>query len=276
MPPVAIDDVRRFWNANPLWSGDSRYDVGSREFFNEHRRVVIDDCMAGRFDERTMPASDHSRRVLDLGCGPGFWTVELARWGCREIVAADLTPKALELARRRCKLFGVDADFSLQNAESLTFADASFSHVNCQGVIHHTPQTDSCAQEIARVLEPGGTASISVYYRNVFIRTWPYLNWVGKLAALAGAKLRGRGRETLYKTGDVDDLVRRFDGAENPIGKAYSRRQFIAMLGPHFDVKETYLHFFPARSLPFRLPNMAHRALDRRAGFMIYATLEKR
>lgn len=275
-PPATVEDVRRFWDANPLWAGASQYDVGTREFFDEHSRVVIDDCFAGRFDERTIPAPDKRRRVLDLGCGPGFWTVELGRRGCQNIVAADLTPRAVELARQRCKHFAITADFRLENAESLSFPDASFSHVNCQGVIHHTPNTEACVQEIARVLEFGGTASISVYYRNVIIRTWPVLGWAGNLASLAGAKLRGRGRENLYCIRDVVDLVRRFDGAENPIGRAFTRGQFLAMLEPHFRVEQTYLHFFPARSLPIRIPQRIHRALDHCAGFMIYASLQKR
>ena len=50
-----LDDVRNFWNENPLWTGESKHDVGSVQFFDEHRRVYIDDCFAGKFDLRFMP-----------------------------------------------------------------------------------------------------------------------------------------------------------------------------------------------------------------------------
>ena len=130
--------------------------------------------------------------------------------------------------------------------------------------------------EIARVLAPGGTASISVYYRNALLRMWPLLSPVGRLVHRLGGGLKGRGREHIYAVRDADEIVRTYDGAENPVGKSYTRRQFVALLEPHFVVKETFLHFFPARTLPFALPRAVHRWLDRRAGFLIYASVRRR
>ena len=66
-----------------------------------------------------------------------------------------------------------------------------------------------------------------------------------------------------------------YDGSANPVGKAYSRRQFRAMLEPHFRVESLALHFFPARALPFRLPAGVHRLLDVSLGFLVYARLVK-
>jgi hypothetical protein len=83
-------------------------------------------------------------------------------------------------------------------------------------------------------------------------------------------------RESIYATTDTNEIVRLFDGAENPIGKAYSRKEFVTMLEPHFTIEQTFLHFFPARSLPFPLPKILHRLLDRILGFMIYASLIKK
>src|SRR6266550_3152959 len=151
-----VDDVRAFWEANPLFTGESAFAPGTREFFEEHFRVTVEDCFAGELDLRVFPSAANADRVLDLGCGPGTWTIELTRRGARSVVAADLTERALELTRRRAELFGVHIETSRQNAEALTFESASFSHVNCNGVIHHTPDTEACVREIARVLRPGG------------------------------------------------------------------------------------------------------------------------
>ena len=87
--------------------------------------------------------------------------------------------------------------------------------------------------------------------------------------------MKGRGRENIFSEGYVDEIVRLYDGKDNPIGKSYSRAQFVSMLEKHFEVVETYLHFFPARALPFGIPRALHRWLDRRLGFMIYATLRR-
>ena len=130
-------------------------------------------------------------------------------------------------------------------------------------------------REIARVLRPQGTAVISVYYKNLFLRSWPVIKPVGKLLSMLGAGLKGRGREGIYSRDQVDEIVRLFDGDNNPIGKAYSQRSLIQMLSPYFQVERTFLHFFPARSLPFSIPSWLHRILQRNLGFLILAICRK-
>jgi hypothetical protein len=126
------------------------------------------------------------------------------------------------------------------------------------------------------VLEDGGTAIISVYYKNIALQLWPALRWLGKLVSKMGGKLIGRGREHIFEVRDVEEIVRLYDGADNPIGKSYTRKEFAKMLSPYFHVEETFLHYFPARSLPFKMPTVLHRLLDRYAGFLIYASVRKR
>ncbi len=274
-----LDEVKNFWEENPLWTGESQYEEGSLDFFNEHRRVYYDDCFAGSFDNRFLPPSrkDLERiKLLDLGCGIGFWTVEFAMRGYSNLHAADLTRKGIEITKRRLDLLNLSAELSIQNAENTDFPDVSFDHVNCQGVIHHTPDTGATIKEISRILKDNGTASISVYYKNFFLRSWNVLRPFGFFFTCLGAKLNGRGRENIFRQSDVDEIVRLYDGVDNPIGKSYTEKEFVSMLSPYFHVEETYLHFFPARSLPFRMPGFLHRFLDKNFGFMIYATLRKR
>ena len=271
-----IDNVRAFWQNNPLWTGESKYPAGSREFFAEHRQTYIEDCFAGTLDERIFPLGSLSDRVLDLGCGPGFWTVELGLRGCSNLWACDLTENAVQLAKRRCDLYGCKAEFLVGNAESLSIGSGYFTHVNCQGVIHHTPDTPATVSEIARVLCDGGTASVSVYYTNILLRAWPALNFAGRWLFKLGIGLKGRGREDIVKHRNAAEIVRRYDGAQNPIGKSYSRQEFVELLETHFHVREIYFHFFPARALGVRIPKALHRVLDRMLPFMIYASVEKK
>ena len=64
--------------------------------------------------------------------------------------------------------------FHIQNCENLHFENETFDHVNCQGVVHHTPNTQKAINEIFRVLKRGGKASISVYYKNFLLRNYKY------------------------------------------------------------------------------------------------------
>jgi ubiquinone/menaquinone biosynthesis C-methylase UbiE len=214
-------------------------------------------------------------RILDLGCGVGFWTAEFAMRGLGQIEAADLTKSALQITRKRLAAYGLKATLAQENAEKLTYKKETFDHVNCQGVIHHTPKTEKAVSEIARVLRPGGTATISVYYRNLLLELWPLLRCVGWLLAALGGGMKGRGREKIFLEKNIDEIVRLYDGSQNPLGKSYTRRHFTGLLEPYFKIEEVYFHFFPARALPFKIPKMLHRWLDETLPFMIYASLRK-
>jgi SAM-dependent methyltransferase len=89
-------------------------------------------------------------RVLEVGCGWG----ELAEWIERdtgaEVVAVDLSPRMVELARER----GVDA--RVADVQELPFADGQFDLVVAAWMLYHVPDIDLALAEIARVLRPGG------------------------------------------------------------------------------------------------------------------------
>ena len=44
---TSIDRVKEFWEESPLWTGESKYQVGSIDFFQEHKKVYFEDCFAG-------------------------------------------------------------------------------------------------------------------------------------------------------------------------------------------------------------------------------------
>jgi len=89
-------------------------------------------------------------RVLEVGCGWG----ELAAWIARDtgavVVATDLSPRMVELARE----LGVDAQVA--DVQELPFPDASFDVVVAAWMLYHVPDLERAFAEIARVLRPGG------------------------------------------------------------------------------------------------------------------------
>jgi SAM-dependent methyltransferase len=89
-------------------------------------------------------------RVLEVGCGWG----ELAEWVAREtgaeVVATDLSPRMVELARER----GIDA--TVADVQLLPFDDGAFDVVVAAWMLYHVPDLDRGLGEIARVLRPGG------------------------------------------------------------------------------------------------------------------------
>lgn len=100
-------------------------------------------------------------RVLDLACGPGIVTAQLAERAA-EVVAFDATPEMLRRARERCEKAGLsNVAFEQGDAEALPFDDASFDGIATRLAIHHFAHPDRVIAEMFRVLRPGGTMVIA-------------------------------------------------------------------------------------------------------------------
>ncbi|HZA37564.1 MAG TPA: class I SAM-dependent methyltransferase [Candidatus Baltobacteraceae bacterium] len=109
-----------------------------------------------RWARRVKMLSGHLKpemTVLELGCGTGYFTRELARSGA-DIVAIDVSPELLEIARTNCSAPNVR--FEIQNAYALTYSNATFDSVVGSSVLHHL-EIEEAVREIYRVLKPGGT-----------------------------------------------------------------------------------------------------------------------
>lgn len=112
MSEKTIEDVRSFWESNPLFADESIAEVGSKQYFEEHKRIIIEDCLAGELDPRTLPSGMSNEHILDLGCGPGFWTIELSLNGARKITSADLTNQAVKIVKMRAAPLPASAQYT--------------------------------------------------------------------------------------------------------------------------------------------------------------------
>lgn len=115
-----------------------------------------------RMTDLTIAALDWSGlRVLDVGCGDGAYTLEIARRGHpREIHGIDLAPAAIDAARARTT--SPEVSFSVCSADGLPFGDDSWDIVNLRGVLHHMDDPRRGVAEALRVaprvfvIEPNG------------------------------------------------------------------------------------------------------------------------
>ncbi|HZI46936.1 MAG TPA: class I SAM-dependent methyltransferase, partial [Pyrinomonadaceae bacterium] len=157
--------VRAFWQAHPCGTKFSDAEIGTREFFE---RVE-----AHRYEkEWHIPAAadftnTDGLKVLEIGCGLGTDGAQFAKAGA-DYTGVDLTEAAIELARKRFELFGLQGNFQVVDAEQLTFPDESFDLVYSHGVLHHTPDINASVHEIHRVIRPGGRAIVMLYHRGSY------------------------------------------------------------------------------------------------------------
>lgn len=163
-------------------------------------------------------------RVLEVGCGAGSHSALFAHHGAI-VTALDLSEERVQATRRKFELLGADGRgcIALQgDAERLPFPDDCFDIVYSNGVLHHSPDTRAALAELRRVLKPGGRAVVMLYCRSS-INWWVTL-WLGH-GIMKGRLLRGRdalGSDTEWAGGQGRT-------AENPVTRAYSRREIGAM-----------------------------------------------
>jgi ubiquinone/menaquinone biosynthesis C-methylase UbiE len=110
--------------------------------------------------ERFVAPSD---RVLDIGCGPGRFTLELARIGAR-VVAADVSPGQLELHRKYVPDDAVESREVADVTDLSQFENDSFDAAVCFGgpLSYALERAPHAVTELTRVTRSGGHVLVSV------------------------------------------------------------------------------------------------------------------
>ncbi|HWX98966.1 MAG TPA: methyltransferase domain-containing protein [Mycobacterium sp.] len=130
---------------------------------NPLRRAIVNP--ARKVDGLGLTGSEH---VLEVGPGPGFYSVEIARrltYGRLDLF--DIQPEMLETARRQLERAGFrDIGYAAgQAGEGFPFPDNTFDAAFLAAVIGEVPDKQACIRSLACVLKPGG--------RLVFAETFP-------------------------------------------------------------------------------------------------------
>lgn len=95
-------------------------------------------------------AGRRPRRLLDVGCGHGWFGARVQRELGTDVVAIDQSERMVELARAEA------LDARIADVQSLPFADGEFDCVSAHWMLYHVSDIELGLSEIARVLEPGG------------------------------------------------------------------------------------------------------------------------
>jgi SAM-dependent methyltransferase len=192
-------------------AGGARYDPGSVRGYYD----ALGEREWGRFERGPADRVNlhlhrwHLRRhvrpgqhVLDVGAGPGRFTIELARLGAR-VTVGDLSPVQLELNRRRVQAPGAEGSVVARSVMDVTDLGAlpggRFDAAVCYGgaLSYGFDRADQAVGELLRVTKPGGLVLLSVM---------PRLGTSRRCLAdgLAAARAHGPGAvDAVLATGDL-------------------------------------------------------------------------
>ncbi|MFF0494133.1 class I SAM-dependent methyltransferase [Nocardia sp. NPDC004068] len=167
------------------------------ETYDDKWSISYDErCIAyarGRFDAVAPNAPLPYERALELGCGTGFFLLNLMQSGvAKRGSVTDLSPGMVKVALRNAEHLGLEVDGRVADAETIPYDDDTFDLVVGHAVLHHIPDVELALKECLRVLKPGGrfvfagepTTVGNLYARKLGQITWKATTEVTKLPFL--------------------------------------------------------------------------------------------
>ena len=104
------------------------------------------------------------KKVLDMGCGSGRFTLGFAQLGVEKVIGIDLGKTGIDVGRKISQKSGLtNIEFIEDSVLSLPFEDDSFDFVFSKGVLHHTGNLEKGLDEYHRVLKKGGQGFLYLY-----------------------------------------------------------------------------------------------------------------
>lgn len=158
-------------------------------------------------------------KILEIGVGLGAEHKKFAENNA-DLYGIDLTSRSIIHTKRRLSYLGLKSNIEKGDAEKLEFPDNFFDKIFSWGVIHHSPDTRQCVNEIFRVLKKDGEAKIMIYHKWSMLGFMLYFRY-----AILGFKP--------WLT--IDDVFNKY--MESPGTKAYSINEVRQLFSEYSSLK---------------------------------------
>lgn len=178
---AAVIGAALWWRKNP-----SACPYSQRFWVDAPHPLITRQRLRGVLDLRP------GERVLEIGPGTGYYTLDLARWlGEGKLEVFDIQQQMLDhtMARVREAGLGDLVEPRRGDAESLPYDDDSFEAVVLITVLGEIPDRERAVAEIARVLRPGGRLVVGELFGDPHYQSPREL---GRLADVSGLTLEHR------------------------------------------------------------------------------------
>ena len=144
----------------------ARFDANAQRWWDPHGEFrPLHALNPVRLDYVDNRAGLAGKRVLDVGCGGGLLSEAMAAAGA-DVVAIDLAPDLLKIARLHGLESGVKVDYRQVAAETLAEQmPSAFDAITCMEMLEHVPDPPSVLAACARMLKPGGRLFLSTLNR---------------------------------------------------------------------------------------------------------------
>jgi 2-polyprenyl-3-methyl-5-hydroxy-6-metoxy-1,4-benzoquinol methylase len=200
-------------NYHAGWRSESSY---SKEAYEHDLNAHLE----GRLEsDRRMvvPWLDHARRlrdsrILEIGCGTGSSTVALAEQGAK-VVGIDIDQDALTVARDRCRIYGVEAEFHAMNSTTMrdVFGGNTFDFIIFFASLEHMTIAERLAGlgDAWQMLPHAGLLVVvetpnRLWYYDGHTSMLPFFHWLPNELAFRYSRLSPRENfRELYRSYDA-------------------------------------------------------------------------
>lgn len=166
-------EVQTYWNHASCGTEHAVAEKFTKDYFKQienHRYSIEPEIFA--FAQFTR---FHGKKVLEVGVGAGTDFVQWLRAGAYAY-GIDLTAESIKHVQKRIALENLQAyELCVADAENIPYEDNFFDCVYSWGVIHHSPDTIKCIEEIIRVAKPGSMIKIMIYNRHSLFAFYRWL-----------------------------------------------------------------------------------------------------
>ena len=139
--------------------------------------------------DQEMPA-----KVLDIACGTGDFTIEIARKlpAGSQVMGVDISEGMMQIGKEKIRRAGVDAEMTIADCESLPYEPNTFDRIAVGFGVRNFERLELCLEEMYRVLKTDGKLVILELSlpSNSFIRSC-YLLYFQKIMPAIGGYISG-------------------------------------------------------------------------------------
>ena len=141
-----LETIRSYWSGRV-----AAYAAVNADELDNAQAKVWDELIAEQL------SWSHPLRILDVGCGPGFFSILMAHRG-HDVTGVDYSEAMVECAQQNVKKYSVEtrARFLKMDAQNLTFGDDTFDVVLSRNLTWNLEHPGRAYAEWLRVLKPGG------------------------------------------------------------------------------------------------------------------------
>jgi len=136
-----------FWHT--LYTGDAFID----QHMNDRKTIVLN------LTDRYSPGNKQT--ILDIGCGTGILSKELAKKG-HFLISMDIAEDMIKKLKESVNKNGELIEPLIGDAENLSFANNSIDSILCIGVFQYQLRNDILLKELSRVLKNGGMCYFTI------------------------------------------------------------------------------------------------------------------